>query len=61
MKKITILMAVLLLAGCGRFDRWLSGLTGDATETCHKGVLYLQFTSGASVAYNQDGSVKTCS
>jgi len=51
---------LVLVSGCGAIDRAIVTYTGDAVETCHKGVLYLQFTSGASVAYNQDGSVRTC-
>lgn len=50
----------VFFVGCGAVDRSLAKFTGDATETCHDGVMYLQFTSGASVAYNKDGTVKTC-
>ena len=56
----TIAVLALTLTGCGALDRLGAHITGDASETCHGGVLYLQFTSGASVAYNQDGTVKTC-
>jgi hypothetical protein len=62
MKKLIILSIVALtLTGCGRIDRWFAGITGNATEECVDGVLYLQFTSGASVAYSKDGKIKTCS
>jgi len=61
MKKLLFLIAMMVfLTGCGRFDRWVAGLTGSATSECVGGVLYLQFTSGASVAYNKNGSIKTC-
>jgi hypothetical protein len=61
MKKVILLCLLsLTLTGCGRFERWWAGTTGNAFETCESGVLYLQFTSGASVAYNVDGSIKTC-
>lgn len=61
MKKLLVVaLGVLLLSGCGKFDRQLASLTGDATETCHDGVIYLQFTSGATVKYNQDGTIATC-
>ena len=56
----SFLMVVSLATGCGRLDRWLAGTTGRPTETCFDGVTYLQFTSGASVKYTQDGKVATC-
>lgn len=60
-KKICVLCTVvLMLSGCGWFDRQVATALGGAAKTCVDGVLYLQFTSGASVAYNRDGSVKTC-
>lgn len=59
-KTILILSSVLVLSGCGWFDRKMASVTGGATKTCMDGVLYYQFTSGAAVAYNQDGTVKTC-
>lgn len=49
-----------MLTGCGWFDRKLAAVTGGATKTCVDGVLYLQFTSGATVAYTPDSKVKTC-
>lgn len=57
---ILILLTAALLAGCGQVDRALSMVTGDASRVCVDGVQYLQFTSGASVAYTPDGKVKTC-
>ena len=61
MKKICLLCAaVLTLNGCGWFDRQVATAMGGAAKTCVDGVQYLQFTSGASVAYNRDGSVKAC-
>jgi hypothetical protein len=47
------------LTGCGKFDRGVAKITGSA-QVCVDGVLYLQFTSGASVKYNRDGTVATC-
>ena len=49
-----------LLGGCGYFEREFAGLSGGGFETCHDGVAYIQFTSGASVKYNRDGTVATC-
>ena len=51
--------AVAILSGCGYVDRVAASATGHSTM-CVEGVKYIQFTSGASVAYNKDGSVKTC-
>jgi hypothetical protein len=60
MKALIIFASALCLTGCGWFDRKLAAFTGDATKTCIGGVEYLQFTSGATVAYTPDGKVKTC-
>ena len=61
MKKIFgILSICILLSACGYTDRKLAAFTGGASKTCVDGVEYLQFTSGASVAYNKDGTIKTC-
>ncbi len=58
--KYLYLVLPLLLIGCGSIDKSLAHITGDGSETCHEGVMYLQFTSGTSVMYNTDGSVHTC-
>lgn len=52
---LTVVMAagLFLLAGCGKFERAAAGFTGGGVETCHDGVSYVQFTSGASVKYNR--------
>jgi len=55
-----IVAGVAILSGCGWFDRKMASITGSATHECVGGVEYLQFTSGASVAYKPDGSIKTC-
>ncbi len=60
MKVLTLVLICVMLSGCGRFDRWIAGWTGDGVETCHGGVKYIQFTSGTSVKYNKDGSIATC-
>ena len=60
MKYAFMIVCVALLTGCGAADRFVSSVTGDGIETCVDGVAYLQFTSGASVKYNRDGSVATC-
>ncbi len=64
MKKVIVLAVALAVAlglsGCGALDRMGANLTGNASESCWKGVKYLQFTSGATVAYNTDGTVMLC-
>lgn len=47
------------IGGFGAWDRRVATLTGYS-RICVGGVEYLQFTSGASVAYNPDGTVKRC-
>jgi|CXWL01.1.fsa_nt_gi hypothetical protein len=60
MKKLAVILVILFMTqGCGWISRKLAWWT-DYSEICVKGVLYYQFTSGASVAYNVDGSVKRC-
>ena len=59
MKAAIMMLFALALTGCGWFDRVVATTTGIA-HTCIDGVEYLQFTSGASVAYTPDGKVKTC-
>ncbi len=62
MKKIVLISMILLtLSGCGKFDRWAASMLGNASSECVHGVEYLQFTSGASVAYDTDGHVRKCS
>jgi len=58
----TLILLILLLpmvSSCGRISRMEATLTGYSKE-CVSGVLYYQFTSGASVAYNPDGTLKGC-
>lgn len=57
--KILIIGAVLILVGCGRFERTIANVTGYSTQ-CINGVEYIQFPSGASVAYTPEGEVKSC-
>lgn len=58
--KIFLLIILICLMGCGNLKRWASGITGDPSEYCYKGVKYLQFPSGATVAFDQDGKVSKC-
>ncbi len=60
MKTMLLLTCVLILPGCGAIDRFFASITGDGTPTCWEGVMYVQFTSGASVAYNKNGTIMNC-
>ena len=60
MKTILALALVLSLTACGQVDRLTAKIVGGATEICHAGVVYLQFTSGATVKYTPDGKIATC-
>lgn len=55
-----VTMSTIGLSGCGKVQQLSAHWTGDATETCHDGVVYLQFTSGASVKYDRTSHVVTC-
>ena len=60
MKKVFVLFAATVaLTGCGAWDRTVAQVAGVA-ESCHEGVVYLQFASGVTVKYNKDGSVVAC-
>jgi len=60
MKKIlAILFLAAPLAACGAVDRFAATATGYS-KMCIDGVEYIQFSSGASVAYTPDGAIKTC-
>lgn len=49
----------LAIAGCGNFERGVAKFKGHSQQ-CVDGVVYLQFSSGATVKYRPDGSVWTC-
>jgi len=59
-KLIVIAFLVATLSGCGVVERMFAGITGGGTATCFRGVTYVQFTSGASVAYAIDGTLIPC-
>ena len=49
---------ILLLSGCGRFEKIKANVVGSS-EIVVDGVVYLQFPSGVTVKYNRDGSIVT--
>jgi hypothetical protein len=61
MKKLILITAVLMLTtSCGKINRMISGFTGEGVEECHKGVTYLQFTSGSVTAVDRQGKPLPC-
>ena len=58
--KYLLILSLLSLAGCGNVKRMWTGWTGEPTEYCYKGVTYLQFPSGATVAYDKENKVRGC-
>lgn len=57
MKKIFVIavaIATLSLTGCGYINRAVSGYTGAATESCHDGIIYLQWTTGSNVKIDKN-------
>lgn len=61
MKKVVLTLVIgIILSGCGAVDKFSARVSGKPAETCYDGVIYLQFTSGASVKYLQSGNVATC-
>lgn len=59
MKVLFVVVLALSLTACGKVSQMEAKLTGNAIE-CVQGVQYIQFSSGVTVMYNQDGSIKTC-
>lgn len=60
MKTVLVVLLALTMTGCGWMDRKIASIGGRAAETCIDGVVYLQFTSGATVKYNTDGTIALC-
>lgn len=60
MKNLILITLLLSLTSCGWLKRQTSNFTGNAIETCHKGVTYIQFPSGATVALDRKGEPLKC-
>lgn len=56
---IMMIATIFLIGSCGKVDRLKASYTGHS-KICIDNVEYIQFTSGATVAYTPDGKVKTC-
>lgn len=59
MKKLLTVLICLIISGCGHFDRAIASYTGYS-NICIDNVQYIQFTSGATVAYDANGKIKVC-
>lgn len=60
MKIVLVIIICSFLSSCGWAERVVATVGGGGNETCHDGVSYVQFTSGASVKYTRDGKIATC-
>jgi hypothetical protein len=58
--KFLVLSSFLFLTSCGFFNRAGSNLTGKPAEICVNNVLYYQFSTGSTVAYDTTGTIKLC-
>ena len=54
------LFLLLISISCGKWNKVKSHYTGNGYEVCHKGVTYLQFSSGATVALDRKGLPLRC-
>ena len=59
MMRMILMVATSVLSACAVGERINTAVTGHTTQ-CIDGVEYVQFASGASVAYSPDGKIKTC-
>ncbi|UZR29871.1 hypothetical protein [Methylococcus mesophilus] len=59
MMRLILIAAMSVLSACAVGERINTAVTGHTTQ-CIDGVEYVQFPSGASVAYSPDGKVKGC-
>ena len=62
MKKsiVVLLIACVILGGCGWFDRKVTANVTGYSQSCINGVSYLQFPSGVTVEWTRESKVKTC-
>ena len=59
LKIVTLMLVLIFSTSCGQFAQIAGTVTGSY-RICIDGVSYLQFTSGVSVEYTQDGKIKNC-
>jgi hypothetical protein len=54
-----IIVLAMVLSGCGQGAKIAAKITGYSMH-CIDAVEYIQFTNGATVKYNTDGTISTC-
>lgn len=63
MKKFTLILGLLALTSmttnCGVWSRTIAGVSGNSEE-CFRGVKYIQFPSGVTVAVDLNGKPLPC-
>ena len=57
--KLLLVVLMVFNCSCGKIDLFTAKIKGN-TRTCIEGVEYIQFPSGVSVAYTEEGRIKTC-
>ena len=58
---LVMTLAITMLSGCGWFDRKMAAVSGNLSEVCHDGVMYLQGTSGLTAKLDKNtGGIVTC-
>lgn len=60
MKFLMLVSISIWLAGCGQARREYAKLTGNPYPFCYKGIEYIQFPSGSSVAVDREGKPLFC-
>lgn len=61
MHSVLLAMSIVLLSGCGKWERVITGWTGDLTTKCSpQGVEYLQSDSGLALSVDRDGKPIRC-
>lgn len=58
-KTMLMIIYMFILCSCEQINRSCAQWEGHSYE-CVDGVQYIQFPSGASVAYNKNGTIRSC-
>jgi hypothetical protein len=58
--KTIVVLSVVLLSGCGWFDREIVANVTGYSKTCVEGVTYLQFSSGVTPQITLEGKPVSC-
>lgn len=60
MSKFISIVVLLFLLGCGGCQREFTNFTGNLTEKCHKGIVYVQSDSGIALLVTHEGKPVVC-